>query len=72
LQLQNLKSLQIRYFHIVAAAVQGAWSAVIQKPVEQEMYLEMAFGRVKNTCWVWREDGPLMAKYKSMTETTGS
>ena len=54
------------------AAVQGAWSAVIREPVEQETYLDMAFGRVKNTCWVWREDGPLIAKYKSMTETTGT
>lgn len=54
------------------AAVQGAWSAVIREPVDQEVYLEMALGRVKNTCRVWREDGPLIAKYKSMTETTGS
>lgn len=50
------------------AAVQGAWSAVIREPVDQEVYLEMAMGRVKNTCWVWREDGPLMAKYKAMTK----
>jgi hypothetical protein len=28
------------------AAVQGAWSAVIQKPVEQETYLDMAFNRM--------------------------
>jgi hypothetical protein len=54
------------------AAVQGAWSAVIREPVDQEVYLEMAMGRVKNTCWVWREDGPLMAKYKSMTKTADS
>jgi hypothetical protein len=32
------------------AAVQGAWSAVIRKPVDQNVYLEMAMGRVKNTC----------------------
>jgi hypothetical protein len=54
------------------AAVQGAWSAVIREPVDPEVYLEMAMGRVKNTCWVWREDGPLMAKYKSMTKTADS
>jgi len=54
------------------AAVQGAWSTVIQKPVEKEMYLDMAFNRVKNTCWVWREDGPLIAEYKSMIETSDS
>ncbi len=46
------------------AAVQGVWSAVIQEPVEQETYLEMAFGRVKNTCWVWREDGPLIKEWR--------
>ena len=50
------------------AAVQGAWSAVIQKPVEQETYLEMAFGRVKNTCWVWREDGPLIKEWREKAE----
>jgi hypothetical protein len=54
------------------AAVQGAWSAMIREPVDQEVYLEMAMGRVKNTCWVWREDGSLMAKYKSMAKTAGS
>jgi hypothetical protein len=54
------------------AAVQGAWSAVIREPVEQDVYREIALGRVKNTCWVWREDGPLIAKYTSMTKTTGS
>jgi hypothetical protein len=54
------------------AAVQGAWSAVIREPVDQAVYLEMAMGRVKNTCWVWREDGPLMAKYKSMAKIAGS
>ncbi len=45
------------------AAVQGAWSAVIRQPVEQEVYLEMAMGQVKNTCWVWREDGPLIKEW---------
>jgi hypothetical protein len=46
------------------AAVQGAWSAVIREPVEEETYLKMAFGRVKNTCWVWREDGPLINEWR--------
>ena len=46
------------------AAVQGAWSAVIRQPVEQETYLKMAFGRVKNSCWVWREDGPLINEWR--------
>lgn len=46
------------------AAVQGAWSAVIREPVDQDVYLEMAMGRVKNTCWVWREDGPLIKEWR--------
>ncbi len=46
------------------AAVQGAWSAVIQEPVDQAIFLEMAMGRVKNTCWVWREDGPLIKQWR--------
>jgi hypothetical protein len=28
----------------------------------------MAFGRVKNTCWVWREDGPLIKEWKEKAE----
>jgi hypothetical protein len=47
------------------AAVQGAWSAVIREPVGQDVFLEMAMGRVKNTCWVWREDGPLINEWRS-------
>jgi hypothetical protein len=51
------------------AAVQGAWSAVIQKPVEQKTYLDMAFTRVKNTCWVWREDGPLINDWREKAKS---
>ena len=51
------------------AAVQGAWSAVIQEPVEQKTYLDMAFKRVKNTCWVWREDGPLFKEWREKAKT---
>jgi hypothetical protein len=46
------------------AAVQGAWSAVIREPVQQETYLDMAFKRVKDTCWVWREDGPMIKDWR--------
>jgi hypothetical protein len=52
------------------AAVQGAWSAVIQNPVGQKTYLDMAFQRVKNTCWVWREDGPLIREWKEKAKLT--
>jgi hypothetical protein len=51
------------------AAVQGAWSAVIREPVEQEKYLDMAYNRVKNTCWVWREDGPLIKEWREKAKT---
>jgi len=46
------------------AAVQGAWSAMSRKPIDPETYLPMALGRVKNTCWVWREDGPLIKEWR--------
>ena len=47
------------------AAVQGAWSAMAREPIDPEVYMPMALGRVKNTCWVWREDGPLMQEWSS-------
>ena len=47
------------------AAVQGAWSAMAREPIDPEVYMPMALARVKNTCWVWREDGPLMQERKS-------
>ena len=45
------------------AAFQGAWSARIRKPLEPEIYVSM-MGKLKNTCWAWREDGPLVEKLK--------
>ena len=42
------------------AAVQGAWSAMAREPIDPKVYMPMALGRIKNTCWVWRQDGPLM------------
>jgi len=47
------------------AAVQGAWSAMSQEQINPEIYMPMAVGRVKNTCWVWREDGPLMKEWST-------
>lgn len=47
------------------AAVQGAWSAMAREPIDPEIYMPMALGRVKNTCWVWREDGPLMQEWSA-------
>ena len=46
------------------AAVQGAWSTVIQNPVAQDIYIDVALQRIQNTCWVWRDDGPLIEEWK--------
>ncbi len=40
------------------AAVQGAWSAVSQRPLDPSVYAERAMGFLTNTCWVWRKGGP--------------
>ena len=45
------------------AAVQGAWSAMVRAPIDPEVYMPAALERVKNTCWVWREDGPLVKEW---------
>lgn len=42
------------------AVVQGAWSAMTQEPYDAGVYMAMAQERVKNTCRVWREGGPLL------------
>jgi hypothetical protein len=47
------------------AAVQGAWSAMAREPIDPERYKEMGLKRVKNTCWAWREDGPLIKAWNS-------
>jgi hypothetical protein len=44
------------------AAFQGAWSARITKPVDPETYAGM-MGNLKNSCWVWRDEGPLVKKW---------
>ena len=46
------------------AAFQGAWSARIREPLERETYAGM-MGKLKNSCWAWREDGPLAEKLSS-------
>ena len=43
------------------AAFQGAWSARIRTPLDPEIYAGM-MRKLKDTCWTWREDGPLVAK----------
>lgn len=44
------------------AAFQGAWSARVSRPVDPETYAGM-MGKLKNTCWAWRENGPLVQKW---------
>ena len=40
------------------AAVQGAWTAVAQTPVEPGVYADRAMNFLTDTCWVWRKGGP--------------
>jgi hypothetical protein len=47
------------------AAVQGAWSAMVREPVDSEGYMPAAIKRVRNTCWIWREDGPLVKEWSA-------
>jgi hypothetical protein len=47
------------------AAVQGAWSAVAQQPVDPSELSGKALAFLDNTCWVWRSDGPLMQELKA-------
>lgn len=46
------------------AAVQGAFSLVSLKPIDKGASDKIRFERLKNTCYAWREDGPLMKRYK--------
>ncbi|BBO67978.1 hypothetical protein DSCA_19080 [Desulfosarcina alkanivorans] len=48
------------------AAFQGAWSAKIRKPLDPKIYVGM-MGKLENTCWAWREEGPLVEKIKTGT-----
>ena len=47
------------------AAVQGAWSAMAREPIDPELHMSSAMERLKNTCRVWREDGPLMKELRA-------
>ena len=46
------------------AAVQGAWSAATRQPSNSQALKTYSMGRLKNTCYVWRSDGPAFKKYK--------
>lgn len=47
------------------AVFQGAWSALIRQPLDPKIYADM-MGELKNTCWAWRDDGPLVEKLKNL------
>ena len=42
------------------AAVQGAWAAMTSRPRDPATYLPGAVDRIKDTCRIWRSDGPMM------------
>jgi hypothetical protein len=42
------------------AAVQGAWAAMTSKPPDPATFLPGAVERIKDTCRIWRSDGPMM------------
>ncbi len=44
------------------AAVQGAFSSLASKPIDAGAKNTINLERLKNTCWAWRENGPLMEK----------
>ena len=46
------------------AAVQGAWTAATHLPNESQALKTYSLKRLKNTCYVWRSDGPAFEKYK--------
>ena len=50
------------------AAVQGSWNRMSKEPLDPETYLPMAIETMKNTCWLWREDGPLIIKIRGIND----
>jgi hypothetical protein len=63
-------------YHLVAlltamapAAVQGAWSMLSREPLDPEFLAPLAMERMKNTCWLWREDGPLVENFRKFSES---
>lgn len=43
---------------MASAAVQGAWAAMTSQPRDPATFLPGAMERIKDTCRVWRSDGP--------------
>jgi hypothetical protein len=49
---------------MASAAVQGAWSAVTREPMDNPDFKHHTLARIKDTCYVWRSDGPALKKYE--------
>jgi len=50
------------------AAVQGAWTAATRLPNESQALKTYSLERLKNTCYVWRSEGPAYIKYAQSLE----
>jgi hypothetical protein len=50
------------------AAVQGAFSLTASKPKDPEDKDLGNIERLKNTCWAWREGGPLIEKINDLSD----
>lgn len=50
------------------AAVQGAFSLNASKQKDPKTKESGNMERLKNTCWAWREDGPLMKVIKDLSD----
>ena len=48
------------------AAVQASNNARTRKPIDPVANIQSAMGEFKNTCWAWRENGPLLEKLEEM------
>ncbi len=55
--------LQTLVAAMASASFQGAWSAMVRSPLELKTYKAMT-SRLKDTCWAWRDGGPLIKKIK--------
>jgi hypothetical protein len=50
------------------AAVQGAWTAATRQPNDSRALKAYSMKRLKNTCYVWRSDGPAYMKLRQSQE----
>lgn len=50
------------------AAVQGAFSAMVSRPIDPGPKIRGTLERFKNTCWAWREKGPLAEMHADPAE----